>query len=263
MSVLLVVSLQAPPEMAPVHGSCPLGAHCAGNLALAGPACTHYSSTPQHAPTRCRAHAAANEKAFFDDMRALGVRPPTAAPRVTDHMPQIIAYVEAIVAAGFAYPSGHPPDPASRDEANAHAGSNGRARSVYFDVAAFRRAGHTYGKLKPWAVGSAELACEGESDFGTAEKRGPQDFALWKAAKAGEPAWESPWGPGRPGWHIECSAMVGAVAPGGKLDLHSGGDDLRFPHHDNEIAQAEAHDCGAPSRDICIYVVVASGLLLH
>ena len=93
-------------------------------------------------------------------------------------------------------------------------------------------------------VGSAELAAEGESDFGTREKRSDQDFALWKAAKAGEPAWESPWGQGRPGWHIECSAMVDAVASDG-LDLHSGGDDLRFPHHDNEIAQAEAHNCGA------------------
>ena len=72
-----------------------------------------------------------------------------------------------------------------------------------------------------------------------------QDFALWKAAKAGEPFWESPWGKGRPGWHIECSAMVQATAPGGKLDLHSGGEDLKFPHHDNEIAQSEAHNCGA------------------
>lgn len=71
-----------------------------------------------------------------------------------------------------------------------------------------------------------------------------QDFALWKASKAGEPAWGSRWGAGRPGWHIECSAMVDAVL-GRRLDLHSGGSDLKFPHHDNEIAQSEAHNCGA------------------
>lgn len=71
-----------------------------------------------------------------------------------------------------------------------------------------------------------------------------QDFALWKAAKAGEPSWDSPWGAGRPGWHIECSAMIEATA-GGQLDLHSGGEDLKFPHHDNEIAQSEAHNLGA------------------
>ena len=90
-----------------------------------------------------------------------------------------------------------------------------------------------YGKLNPWAVGSAALAGESPDVGG---KRHPSDFALWKAQKPGEPAWDSPWGPGRPGWHIECSAMASAIA-GETLDIHSGGEDLRFPHHDNELAQ--------------------------
>ncbi|KAL4522526.1 hypothetical protein Ndes2437A_g07295 [Nannochloris sp. 'desiccata'] len=108
--------------------------------------------------------------------------------------------------------------------------------SVYFDTQSFRSQGHTYGKLNPWAVGSA-LAAEGEPG---GEKRHPSDFALWKAAKPGEPTWPSPWGSGRPGWHIECSAMASAVI-GQQVDIHTGGEDLRFPHHDNELAQAEAH----------------------
>eukprot|EP00892_Ulva_mutabilis_P004454 jgi/Ulvmu1/2380/UM130_0013.1 len=175
-----------------------------------------------------RAHAARYEKEFFDDLDALGVRPPHSAPRITDHMPQIIAFIERIEERGFAYA----------------AGADESCRSVYFDVAAFRKAGHRYGKLEPWKVGSAALAAEGESNFGTREKRSDQDFALWKASKAGEPAWDSRWGPGRPGWHIECSAMIDAVL-GRKLDLHSGGSDLKFPHHDNEIAQSEAFNCSA------------------
>jgi hypothetical protein len=98
---------------------------------------------------------------------------------------------------------------------------------------ACRAGGHTYGKLNPWAVGAAALAGEG-ADCG--DKRHPADFALWKAAKPGEPTWDSPWGPGRPGWHIECSAMASSVL-GPKMDIHTGGEDLRFPHHDNELAQ--------------------------
>lgn len=101
----------------------------------------------------------------------------------------------------------------------------------------YRSSGHTYGKLNPWAVGSAALAGE-TTDCGG--KRHPSDFALWKNAKPGEPVWESPWGLGRPGWHIECSAMASAII-GQTLDIHTGGEDLRFPHHDNELAQAEAH----------------------
>lgn len=103
---------------------------------------------------------------------------------------------------------------------------------------------HHYAKLVPEAYGDTKSLQEGEGDLTTteqqSEKRSPNDFALWKKSKAGEPAWESPWGRGRPGWHIECSAMASAIC-GPTLDIHTGGVDLKFPHHDNEIAQSEAY----------------------
>ncbi|KAG2442848.1 hypothetical protein HXX76_002927 [Chlamydomonas incerta] len=170
-------------------------------------------------PTVFRAHAAKYEREFLEDMDALGCRRPDVLTRVSEYIPEILEYVTRIIGNGMAY------------------ASNG---SVYFDTQNFRSCGHTYGKLNPWAVGSAALAAEGESNFETSEKRSPQDFALWKAAKPGEPAWESPWGLGRPGWHIECSAMASSII-GSRLDIHTGGEDLRFPHHDNELAQAEAY----------------------
>eukprot|EP00899_Mesostigma_viride_P011633 jgi/Mesvir1/20470/Mv12360-RA.1 len=165
-----------------------------------------------------RAHAARYEQEFFEDMARLGVRSPSVLTRVSEYIPEIVAYVERIIANGFGY------------EANG---------SVYFDTAAFRKAGHFYGKLCPWAVGAGNLAAEGEMNFATSEKRGKNDFVLWKASKPGEPTWPSPWGRGRPGWHIECSAMASDLIQG-SVDIHSGGTDLRFPHHDNELAQAEA-----------------------
>eukprot|EP00798_Chlamydomonas_sp_ICE-L_P018385 gene18385-biopygen27313 len=177
---------------------------------------------------------------FTQDMDSLGVRRPDVLTRVSEYMDEIVDYVKymdeivdyvkKIVDNGMAYES------------------NG---SVYFDTTNFRACGHnygklrpracghTYGKLKPWAVGSSALAAEGESNFETSEKRSNTDFALWKASKPGEPFWESPWGQGRPGWHIECSAMASTLI-GSRMDIHTGGDDLRFPHHDNELAQAEA-----------------------
>ncbi|KAL6747424.1 tRNA synthetases class I (C) catalytic domain-containing protein [Haematococcus lacustris] len=166
-----------------------------------------------------RAHAAKYEREFVEDMEVLGCRPPTVMTRVSEYIPEVVAYIQVIIDNGMAYESGG---------------------SVYFDTASFRACGHTYAKLKPWAVGSTLLAAEGEANFETREKRSHADFALWKAAKPGEPTWESPWGLGRPGWHIECSAMASAVL-GMRMDIHSGGEDLRFPHHDNELAQAEAH----------------------
>eukprot|EP00762_Andalucia_godoyi_P000237 ANDGO_02257.mRNA.1 Cysteine--tRNA ligase len=164
------------------------------------------------------------EREFLEDMDRLNVKRPHALTRVTEYVEEIVSYIQKIVGHGYAYES---------------------AGSVYFDVKAFQ-ARHTYAKLQPNAVGNAELFQEGEGSLSvelTSQKRSNMDFALWKASKAGEPAWNSPWGAGRPGWHIECSAMASDIL-GDKIDLHSGGIDLLFPHHDNEIAQAEAHgDC--------------------
>jgi cysteinyl-tRNA synthetase len=165
-------------------------------------------------PEIFRQHAARFEAEFLEDMDTLNVRPPTVLTRVSEYIPEIVSYIETIVKNGLGYES------------------NG---SVYFNTQAFVAAGHTYGKLNPWAVGSA-LSAEG-NDAG--EKKHQCDFALWKAAKPGEPTWDSPWGKGRPGWHIECSAMASTII-GGTVDIHTGGEDLRFPHHDNELAQAEA-----------------------
>jgi len=189
--------------------------------------------------TPCDVHAAFLEltahfeKEFFDDMAALNVLPPDAVTRVSDYVPEVVAYIEKIMANGYCYES------------------NG---SVYFDTAAFRASGKPYGKLDPTKVGAEEgksvreLLDEGEgalSADGGADKRQPADFVLWKASKRGEPAWPSPWGAGRPGWHIECSAMASDLL-GDAVDLNAGGSDLKFPHHENQLAQAEAHfDCCA------------------
>uniref|UniRef100_A0A2M4BFA8 Cysteine--tRNA ligase, cytoplasmic n=1 Tax=Anopheles marajoara TaxID=58244 RepID=A0A2M4BFA8_9DIPT len=166
------------------------------------------------------------EDEFHKDMRALNVLPADVLTRVSEYVPEIVTYIERIIGRGLAY------------EANG---------SVYFDVARFDgRPEHHYAKLVPEAYGDARQLQEGEGDLSTGEdrlgeKRSPNDFALWKASKAGEPWWNSPWGKGRPGWHIECSAMASAIC-GDYLDIHTGGVDLKFPHHDNELAQSEAHD---------------------
>lgn len=164
------------------------------------------------------------EKRFLCDMATLNVERPTAMPRVTEYMDEIVAYVEKIVENGFGYCDGQ--------------------GSVYFDTKAFAEAGYGYAKLVPENVGSAELMAEGEGKLTSTDatlKRDAKDFALWKASKPGEPTWPSPWGEGRPGWHIECSAMINStIGFGGAIDIHGGGVDLRFPHHDNELAQAEA-----------------------
>ncbi|KAF9151500.1 hypothetical protein BGX20_005402, partial [Mortierella sp. AD010] len=165
------------------------------------------------------------EGEFFKDMDRLGVRRPDVLTRVSEYVPEIVTFVEKIISNGYAY------------EAEG---------SVYFDTAAFDgKDGHHYAKLAPWSKGDAALMEESEGSLGIrlSGKKSSMDFALWKASKSGEPAWDSPWGPGRPGWHIECSVMASEVL-GSNMDIHSGGIDLAFPHHDNELAQSEAyHQC--------------------
>lgn len=115
---------------------------------------------------------------------------------------------------------------------------------MYFSIDSFKsQPNHSYAKLDPSKVGDEDALKEGEgvlTEVEGDEKRSKQDFALWKKSKPNEPFWESPWGKGRPGWHIECSAMIHSVFMTNDIDIHSGGVDLKFPHHDNEIAQAEA-----------------------
>ncbi len=150
------------------------------------------------------------------DLGALGVLAPTHEPRATGHVPGMLAMIATLIAKGHAY-----------------AGANG---DVFYSVRSFEG----YGKLSGKSLDDLRAGERVEVD---SFKRDPFDFVLWKAAKAGEPSWESPWGPGRPGWHIECSVMSEALL-GEHFDIHGGGQDLQFPHHENEIAQSEAaHDC--------------------
>ncbi len=148
---------------------------------------------------------------YKKDAEGLGVKPATIHPKATENMAKIIEIVESLVEKGYAYPL-----------------SDG---SVYFRVRKFDE----YGKLSHQDVSDLESGARIEAD---SEKEDPLDFCLWKAAKPGEPSWTSPWGEGRPGWHIECTAMIKNHL-GETIDIHCGGQDLIFPHHENEIAQGE------------------------
>ncbi|MCK1795218.1 cysteine--tRNA ligase [Streptomyces sp. XM4193] len=152
-----------------------------------------------------------NERAFNDGYAALGCLPPTYEPRATGHVPEMIEMMRVLIERGSAY------------------AADG---NVYFDV----RSCPDYLSLSNQELDNLRQPA-GEGETG---KRDPRDFAMWKATKPGEPYWDTPWGPGRPGWHLECSAMVHKYL-GAAFDIHGGGVDLVFPHHENEIAQSTAY----------------------
>jgi cysteinyl-tRNA synthetase len=146
---------------------------------------------------------------FHERLKMLGIGLPDVEPRATEHIPEMISLIEDLIENGHAYAPG-----------------NG---DVYYSVESFPE----YGKLSHQRPEEMRETEKSQTGF----KKSPLDFALWKASKPGEPSWESPWGPGRPGWHIECSAMVEKLLPEG-ADVHGGGTDLVFPHHENELAQS-------------------------
>jgi len=155
-------------------------------------------------------------EAMNEDAIALGVEQPDHEPKATENIPQMLDLIQKLIDRGFAY-----------------VGANG---DVYFSVRKF----DGYGKLSGKSLDQLRA---GERVGVDTEKQDPLDFVLWKSVKPGEPSWESPWGDGRPGWHIECSAMSQRLL-GEHFDIHGGGEDLQFPHHENEIAQSEgAHGC--------------------
>jgi cysteinyl-tRNA synthetase len=150
-------------------------------------------------------------RAFREDIAALGVLAPDIEPKATAHVPEMIALIERLITGGFAYVVDG---------------------DVYFEIRRFPRYGRLSGKNLDELLAGARVDVD-------ERKRDPRDFALWKGAKPGEPSWPSPWGAGRPGWHIECSAMATKYV-GESFDIHGGGEDLIFPHHECEIAQSEA-----------------------
>lgn len=149
---------------------------------------------------------------YYEDMKSLGIDPADVEPKATDNIPDMITHIKGLIDKGFAYPMDG---------------------DVYFDVRGFK----TYGRLSGQSIDQMYEAVRIEKG---SKKKDPLDFALWKSSKPGEPAWESPWGPGRPGWHIECSCMSMKHLQTQTLDIHAGGRDLIFPHHENELAQSEA-----------------------
>ena len=151
-------------------------------------------------------------KLFLQDQKELGIKPATAYPKVTENIDEIIKFIKKLVKSGFAYES---------------------QGSVYFNVSKFK----DYGKLSGIKIKDAKTGTRVDTD--KYEKDRVSDFVLWKAKKPGEPSWNSPWGQGRPGWHIECSVLSKKYLSE-QIDIHGGAQDLKFPHHENEIAQSEA-----------------------
>lgn len=151
-----------------------------------------------------------NERAFTAAYDVLGCLPPTYEPRATGHVPEMIELMQRLIDTGHAYPADG---------------------DVYFDVRSFA----DYGALSGQRLDDMQPAADSDASI----KRDPRDFALWKSGKPGEPMWQTPWGPGRPGWHLECSAMAARYL-GPAFDIHGGGMDLLFPHHENEIAQSKS-----------------------
>jgi cysteinyl-tRNA synthetase len=170
------------------------------------------------------------ERAFSDAYAALNVLPPTYEPRATGHVTQMIELMQILIERGAAYAPG-----------------NG---DVYLEVRKLK----SYLTLSRQNVDDLQSAADADETF----KKDPRDFALWKAAKAGDPSWPTPWGAGRPGWHLECSAMAHTYL-GESFDIHGGGLDLIFPHHENEIAQSEAAGYGFAKRWLHNAWVTASG----
>lgn len=153
-------------------------------------------------------------QAFEEDTKALNVEPATAHPRVMDHMTDIISFIQVLIEKGYGY------------EANG---------DVYYRTRKFK----SYGQLSDQSIDELEVGASQRTGEEQNQKEDPLDFTLWKKAKVGEISWDSPWGKGRPGWHIECSVMA-TKHLGETIDIHGGGQDLEFPHHENEIAQSEA-----------------------
>jgi cysteinyl-tRNA synthetase len=172
----------------------------------------------QHVP--CEVITSKYIDAYYEDMGKLGVKPASIEPKATEHMPQIIALTDRLTQKGLAY---------SMDG------------DVYFQVDKYK----DYGRLSKRKLDELQAGARVDVDE---RKRHPMDFALWKSSKPGEPSWSSPWGAGRPGWHIECSAMS-ITHLGETFDIHGGGMDLIFPHHENEIAQS----CGATGKEFANY----------
>jgi cysteinyl-tRNA synthetase len=152
-----------------------------------------------------------NQRAFIRAYDVLGCLPPDVEPRATGHVPEMIMLIRRLIESGHAYAAGG---------------------DVYFDVSSYPRYGALSGQRPEQMRAADDIEGEGA-------KRDPRDFALWKGHKTGEPSWETPWGPGRPGWHLECSAMATKYL-GATFDIHGGGLDLLFPHHENEVAQSTA-----------------------